>query len=442
MKSHVVVLLLLSASATVCDAQPRIWTDGTGKYSVEAELVEVEDGQVHLRKAGGQVIIVPLERLSAADQEHVRQEAAQPRGPQANTQPPAEFRATTTALEAPKNHGGFFSFAFSPDGKTVAGGTGIVTRTQSGRTSTRGGEVLLWDADTGKLLRTLGTHEATVWWVQYSADGRRLVSISQDNWLLKLWDTATGEAVTTLNLGQPISKSPTVRPLLSTDGGTLVAGRGIEESVPVKKGAKVGSLKVGEVTRFKLRELTAWDLGTGKTRWSTDATTLRATAMSTDGKAVALSTVIGRFGEGGGAVAFHDALTGKQLQTLPLDFKQGHSANLLAFIPGGGHLAGAGGGKVWVFDPATKSVRLGWDMKASVTLKFLAFSPDGRSALTCDFMAEQVQLWDVSSGRELARHAMTSATKIWHPTVSSDLTRIACQQMGQPVLLHLRRDNR
>ena len=78
MKRYVVGFALLLTSASVCDAQVRKWTDATGKYSVEAELVDFKDGQVRLRKPDGQVITVPLEKLRAADQEHVRQEARQP----------------------------------------------------------------------------------------------------------------------------------------------------------------------------------------------------------------------------------------------------------------------------------------------------------------------------------------------------------------------------
>ncbi len=448
MKLRILLVLICGLLAAAAPAAwARKWTDVTGKYSVEAEFVELKDGQVRLRKPDGQVITVPLEKLSAADQEHAKQQAAQPHGPQANAQLPGEFRATRTALEAPKNHHGFFSFAFSPDGKTVAGGTGIVTVTRSGRRSTRGGEVFVWDAHTGKLLRTLGSHEATIRWVQYSADGRRLASISNDNCLLKLWDAETGQAVTTLDLGQPICDSPRIRPLLSPNGGTLVVPHGVIEEVEVKKGTRIGPLEVRKASRFELRELTAWDLGSGKARWSTDATTLQAAAMSSDGKVLALSTKIGKYGEGGGAVTLYEALTGKQLQTFPLeyeDYKKGHGVSLLAFLPGGSRLAGASAGrvgKVWLFDPPSKSVKLGWDLKESVSLRFLVFSPDSTSALTCDWMAEQVQLWDVSSGRELAKYPMTHFT-IWHPTVSPDLTRIAGQQSGQPVIVHLEWDNR
>ena len=50
--------------------------------------------------------------------------------------------AADVTLEEPKNHGGFFSFAISPDGSLVAGGTGTVTSTFGGRQTVAGGEVI------------------------------------------------------------------------------------------------------------------------------------------------------------------------------------------------------------------------------------------------------------------------------------------------------------
>lgn len=46
----------------------RTWTDATGKFKIEAELVRVADGKVELKKTDGTTISVPLDKLSAADQ--------------------------------------------------------------------------------------------------------------------------------------------------------------------------------------------------------------------------------------------------------------------------------------------------------------------------------------------------------------------------------------
>ena len=49
----------------------RTWSDTTGKFRIEAELVSVEEGKVNLKKKDGEVVSVPLAKLSKADQEFV-----------------------------------------------------------------------------------------------------------------------------------------------------------------------------------------------------------------------------------------------------------------------------------------------------------------------------------------------------------------------------------
>jgi len=50
----------------------RTWKDITGRYSTEAQLVRESGGKVMLRKTDGSTVVVPLERLSAQDQQWVR----------------------------------------------------------------------------------------------------------------------------------------------------------------------------------------------------------------------------------------------------------------------------------------------------------------------------------------------------------------------------------
>ena len=55
----------------VASAEERKWSDKTGKFSVTAELVDVEDGKAVLRRADGKEIAVDLERLSAEDRKYI-----------------------------------------------------------------------------------------------------------------------------------------------------------------------------------------------------------------------------------------------------------------------------------------------------------------------------------------------------------------------------------
>lgn len=70
MRTQIAAVLILAVSTSMAFA--RKWTDSTGKYTVEAEFVELKDGKVRLRKGDDSVVTLPIERLSEADQEYVR----------------------------------------------------------------------------------------------------------------------------------------------------------------------------------------------------------------------------------------------------------------------------------------------------------------------------------------------------------------------------------
>ncbi len=53
-------------------AWARKWTDDTGRFTIDAEFVQVLNGKARLRKVSGVIIGVPLERLSKTDVDHIR----------------------------------------------------------------------------------------------------------------------------------------------------------------------------------------------------------------------------------------------------------------------------------------------------------------------------------------------------------------------------------
>ena len=59
------------ALPVAAEARPRKWTDRSGRFSVRADLIEVKDDQVVLKRPDGKTISVPLERLSRPDQDFV-----------------------------------------------------------------------------------------------------------------------------------------------------------------------------------------------------------------------------------------------------------------------------------------------------------------------------------------------------------------------------------
>ena len=95
------------------------------------------------------------------------------------------------------------SIAFSPDQKILASGSADRS-------------IKLWDAQTGKLLKSLQGHRSWVWGIAISPDSKFLASGSYDH-TVKLWDLESGECLQTL-LGHP---SSVLAVRFSHDGKTL-----------------------------------------------------------------------------------------------------------------------------------------------------------------------------------------------------------------------------
>ncbi len=90
-------------------------------------------------------------------------------------------------LYTPEGHDPMFQIsgvAWDPNGKWLATGSHDTT-------------ARLWDAETGKPVRTLKGHAAAVRSVSFSPDGKRLATASYDQ-TVKLWDPSNGDLIATL----------------------------------------------------------------------------------------------------------------------------------------------------------------------------------------------------------------------------------------------------
>jgi WD40 repeat protein len=176
------------------------------------------------------------------------------------------------------------SVAFSPDGKRVLTGgyagivelrdtvTGELVRSFKGAAirwvafspdgarilAASGHSVLLWDAETGRLLRSFEGHAANVTSVAFSPDGARILSGSDDR-TIRLWDAATGVSLHVFGERRPD------RPDGDTgwdDGGTLVAFS--RDGRRVLSGATDGLVRLWAVDA---RELLATFIGAADGEW-------------------------------------------------------------------------------------------------------------------------------------------------------------------------------
>ena len=83
-------------------------------------------------------------------------------------------------------------FAMTGDGKFVVGGTGVVKESESNKIL-GGGDVLLWNARNGKLIRTLGNHGASVSWVGCSSDNQIAISFNESPGSFRVFSLPDGE---------------------------------------------------------------------------------------------------------------------------------------------------------------------------------------------------------------------------------------------------------
>ena len=122
--------------------------------------------------------------------------------------------------------------AFSPDGKTIASGSGRLVYHGIGEDqgTCEGQEIRLWNADTGEHIRTLTGHTSVVNSVFFSPDGNTIASGS-GHWMgyestysageeIRLWNAHTGEHIKTLT-GHDVVVSSVV---FSPDGKLIVSG--------------------------------------------------------------------------------------------------------------------------------------------------------------------------------------------------------------------------
>jgi WD40 repeat protein len=291
--------------------------------------------------------------------------------------------------------------AYSPDGKRLA--------------SASGEQVKVWDAQTGKELRTFEGSAASV---TFSPDGKRLAIAGQGGEPgvmegldgVKVRDAETGQDLLTIQ-GQA---GPIENVIFSPDGKRLATLSSIarRDGKPMASEIKVLDAQTGQAL-FTLKPEEV--LNQALPRRSFGGLT-----FSPDGKRLASND--NEMGLGtSGMLKVWDAETGKE--QLSLKAHSGKDASV-AFSPDGKRLASSSrrDNTIKVWDAET-----GQDL---LTLKghtggvpCVVFSPDGKRLASAS-LDNTVKVWDAQTGQELITHGGHSSG-VWRVAFSPDSQRLA-----------------
>jgi WD40 repeat protein len=244
--------------------------------------------------------------------------------------------------------------AYSPNSKLIAS------------VSLASDEVQVWDIVTGTSLHIMSVPDAEVnagsyfTSIAFSPNSQLIASASTDR-TVRLWDVVTGSQRHVMR-----GHASWVRCVAFSPDGTIIVS-----------GSDDGTLRI-------------WDVATGAGRRVMTGHTagVNSLAFAPDGQTVVSAS-------SDGSLRVWEVLTGTELRVIEGD---GGILYCVAFSPDGSTIASGSYGnlQLWSTTNSTRqhSLKVHFDSDQS-----LAFSPDGRSILSCDAIG-LAQIWDVTTGVE------------------------------------------
>ena len=344
-------------------------------------------------------------------------------------------------LSEPGEHGGLNNYAFSPDGKKLAGASGIVWHSRSKDGSLEaiaGGEIFLWDERKGRVTKVLGSHEESPQWLRFTGDGKILGSYSDDDHTLKLWKGTGRKPKAVLDLGGPCGQNSP--PVMSASGNTFV--HLVHRTLPIgEKGLLVGETLGG------------WDLEKKKQSWSISVEgameELSAKyGVSPDGEKVAVYIrrvewrEEGGRGKGSTGERYHavlNAKTGEELWRVDGGPSVRPAAGTqVLFTPDGAELVTAGNAWIYRYDASTGEPlgeKIG--VKQGDSLREVFFSEDGDRILVTRFLGKQIDVYAWPSGEHEISVRFGGFENFKNACPTGDLKKVAGQLGFEPVVLDL-----
>jgi WD40 repeat protein len=245
------------------------------------------------------------------------------------------------------NVGHTLGLAFSPDGKTLAGGSWDET-------------IRVWATDSGKEIAHLKDHDGAVKQLEFSPDGKAMLTVGEDR-TLRIWDTSTWKPKRSIKGVVPHS-----RIALSADGILLAAQSG--------------------------KNLVVWELASGNEVWRKPLKTHEVIAGFGPGdkQLVSLSSQ-----EGMWKIVFRDAAAGKDTREIDTGVRSLVGSTMLLH---GDKLSMTGWDWVQLVDLATGKGRILRDNPLG-RAECLAFSPSGKM-LALAGVDEFIRVVEVSTLQE------------------------------------------
>ncbi len=165
-----------------------------------------------------------------------------------------------------ENHNGYWSLAFSTDGRRVIAG---------------GDKVYIFDVNTGNIVHAMTGHDQTVWGTLLTADGKGAISGAWDQ-SIRVWDTETGKSTRTFKNVRGMVRCLS----LSPDGKLLAAGHFMADASP-------GTIRIWDVEKgTEIRAMPGHSMEVTSLSFSKDGKTLLSSSFDktvrlwnvTDGK--------------------------------------------------------------------------------------------------------------------------------------------------------------
>ncbi|MDJ0697774.1 WD40 repeat domain-containing protein [Mastigocoleus sp. MO_188.B34] len=287
--------------------------------------------------------------------------------------------------------------SFSPDGKLLA-------------SASRDSTVKLWNISTGKLIKTLSGHTKNDWiyGVSFSPDGKILNSVGRK--VVKRWNVDTGKEIKTLindYIGRDISS-------LSSDGNILASvGDNIATLWNVKTGKQIKTLTLYKSVKsislssdgnilasFGDNTVTLWDVKTGKKIKTLVEYQVESISFSPDSKIFA-------FADSRGVIRLWDNIT-KEIKIVT-----GHTSSIydISFSPDAKLLASGSRDstvKLW----NTSTGKLSKTLTGHKELVYnIVFSPNGKFLASAS-LDDTVKLWDTTTGKEIKTFIRNSFSSV------------------------------